>query len=182
MDKVIKFDDVVKFIGLASEEAVRLVYQEAAKRLNVTVGDSDDDVPHGMTNMTDMLSAVMDGPTPTRTNSIADQLRAKVEDNDVLDDIAPPELVVSLKPIAKNDQYGTTDFQILTESVKIRLQAAKSACEKIGAHFPYGYGIGKDLLRISKCKVNPGKSVEVTIRFYVWNRDGKRGITCYLKR
>jgi hypothetical protein len=181
--EVIKFDKVIEFIRLAPEEAVRLAYQEAAKRLNINTADSDEDAPSGMTNMSDIMSSVMEGTAPSRSNSVMEQLRAKVEDGTgTLDEIAPPDLEVSLKPMAKNDQYGTTDFQVLTETVKTRLQEAKVSCEKIGAHFPFGYGVGKDLLRISKCKVAPGKAINVTVRFYVWSRDGKRGITCYLKK
>jgi hypothetical protein len=182
MSKTILFEDVLAYIRIAPEEAVRLVYQEAAKRLNLNIGDSDDDGVRSMTNASDLMSSMMDDDIPQRSNSIVDQLRAKVEENNILDDIAPPDQTVSLKPFAKNDQYGTTDFLVMTDTVKATLQQAKQACEKIGAHFPFGYGANKDLLRVSKCKVTPGKAVNVTIRFYVWSRDGKRGITCYLKK
>ena len=81
MSKTIRFEDVLSYIKVAPEEAVRQVYQEAAKRLNLNTGDSDEEGPKGMTDMSEMMSNVMDGPVTSRTNSIAEQLRAKVESN-----------------------------------------------------------------------------------------------------
>lgn len=184
---MVRFNDIIAYINHPKtlEEAVRLIYQECAKKLGLNTADSDEEgsvVMSKMPDMSELMSSAMSGTVSSKSNSIIDQLRAKVEESGGLDDIAPPDLEVSLKPITKNDQYGTSDFQVMTDSVRVRLQEAKAACEKLGAHFPYGYGLNKDLLRISKCKINPGKTVNVTVRFYVWSRDGKRGITCYLKK
>jgi len=54
---------------------------------------------------------------------------------------------------------------------------------RVGANFPYGYGVAKNWLRIAKCSGVPvGKTIDVTIKFSVWSREDKRGITCYLKK
>lgn len=185
--KVVRFDDVMDYVRVAPEEAIRMVYQECARRLSINVGD-DSDGEGGSSNAISsaedaMVAALGNVKITSGGSSLLSQLKEKVNTEGELDDIAPPDTVVRLKAVNKNEQYKTVDFEVHSPDVKAVLASALAKCKKIGAHFPFGYGLTKDLLRVSKCATGTaGKVIEVTIHFSTWAREGKKGITCYLKK
>lgn len=186
MQQSIRFDDVMAYVRLAPEEAVRRVYQACAERLTINIGEDSDGESEvkGMTSAGAAMSAALGGVTITSGSSLVSQLQKKVESNDQLESIAPPTTKMKLKVVGKSAQYSTTDCEVVDAKDKEMLQTALAACEKIKAKFPYGKGTGKNLLRIAKCSnLTIGKTVEVTIRFYPWSRDGgDKGITAYLAK
>lgn len=175
------------YVGIAPEEEIREIYQICSQRLNINTLGSDDEEGGGvscMTNGSDILSS-MGGfnPIPQRSNSIAQQLKNKVESDDLLSDLMPPNLEVVLEPVSANSQYNTVDFKIISDNVKERLEKVESECKKIGVRCPYGFGVDKNLLRVSKCPIKGTKQIVTTITFSNYTTsDGKRGISCYLKK
>lgn len=175
------------YVGIASEADIREIYQMCAQRLNINTIGSDDEDGGGvscMTNASDLLSGMGgSNPLPQRTNSIVQQLKNKVESDDQLVDLMPPNLEVILEPTSANAQYNTVDFKIITDSVKQRLEKVESECRKLGIRCPYGFGPDKNLLRVSKCPIKGTKQIATTITFTNYTTsDGKRGISCYLKK
>lgn len=178
---------ILTFLSSAPEADIRAIYQECAKKLSFgTGGSDDDDVPGGifMTNASDILSA--DEPTsmPSRSASIVQQLKQKVESNDQLSDLAPPDMEATIVAVSTNTKYASpsTDFRVLDEKVKEYLNKKRDEAKKAGIRFPWALAPGEPLLRVSKCSQKEGKKLKVVLTFHPYSMANGSGISCYLKK
>lgn len=185
MQKSISFDDVIKYVNIAPEGAIREIFQICSKRLSMNVGDdSDAEGEMKVASSGDLMAATL---SELKTSSalsgpsLLAQLQKKVESEDELEAFVPPPMKLKLKVVGQNKQYSTTDCEVVNANDKEVLDKMLAACEKVGGNCAYGKGTSKTLLRISKCSsLNIGKTVEQTVRFSSWSRDGKKGISAYL--
>ena len=176
---------IFAYLVSADEADVRAVYQECAKRLSFIT--DDDDMPAGtfMTNACDILSNVNPVPTPTRSASIVQQLKQKVESNEELSDLAPPDMEATIVAVSINAKYAnsiSTDFRVLDESVKKHLTKKSEQAKKAGLRFPWVTVQGENLLRVSKCQQTAGKKLKVVLTFHSYSTANGSGISCYLKK
>jgi len=191
MKKTINLKEIEEYIKLAPEKAVERIYRAAAERLNFSVGDinaeSSNDIIKGLASAGDFMSSLLNEieySPETPTSSLKSQLETTVQAEDALEACKPRDIEATIKIVSRNDQANAADVDVLNEDVIKILQDSKVRCVAIGAYFPYGFGITKKNLRIKNLSKNLkiGHTVKTTLTFYMWNREDKKGFSCYTKK
>jgi hypothetical protein len=93
-------------------------------------------------------------------------------------DIDPQPAIVKASYITA-DKYGDGYIELSDKSYDTLINATHKSCVQQNLYFPYGFGSGKNQLKIKKLNLGTTrKEITISLKFSRWEMNGKTGFSC----
>uniref|UniRef100_A0A6C0CG29 Uncharacterized protein n=1 Tax=viral metagenome TaxID=1070528 RepID=A0A6C0CG29_9ZZZZ len=132
--------------------------------------DDDSSAPAGLSNVFPPGSAV----APMKS-SLKEQAEAPIRGGNI-----NPESATVKATYVSSDNYGDGYIELSDKSYEALMRATHTNCQQQGLYFPYGFGSGKNQLKIKKLNLGKlRKDITISLKFSRWEMNGKSGFSCY---
>lgn len=168
------------------------IYQILRIMLNKTSDqvDSDQEIPAGVISAreqmyyeddpSDTTSALPSFTTPGAAAVPMKSLLKAQAEAPIKGDNLKPDSVVAQVTYMNCDKYGNSLVAPKDKAYEAFLRATWEKCQAQGLYFPFGFGTGKNLLKIKGLDLgNNQLDTVLSLKFSYWEVKGKTGFSCY---
>lgn len=166
------------------------IYQMLRIMLNKSADqvDSDQEIPSAVISAREQMYYDEDSSSPTGLPAVSSAappaalkstLKAQVE-APIKGEGLKPDSAVAEVTYTGCDKYGDGFVLLKDKAYESFIRSTYAKCQEQGLYFPYGFGNGKNQLKVKKLNLGAtAKDTTLTLKFSRWDVNGKSGFSCY---